>query len=334
MSIANKVYMGAGARVYVPEGPLTSLVAGQGVYPSFTIPPGTVFDGDDEAEYVAVMFAPVASVTLNQGDFLIWDHTYTAVQSNTGSGNVPFGASVGVFFLGGRVGDPAASPNPNNNWSYTFAAGGLYLIYAQRAGTQLLNIITGGTQTKPANTTAVLGQLAQPGTALVGSMGIANVYTAPGSITFTANTTNGSAILTAPSSNQMLARGQKVSGTGIPANSYIIDLSGTTVTLNNAATATGSTITITATFAATFGNVTNGSNQITGVPVLNGMYPNQTIAGTGIPGSTTITSIAGVPGAYIINISANATATNAAVALTSTGYQEGFLRWPQVTSQN
>jgi hypothetical protein len=38
-----------------------------------------------------LMFAPVASVTLNQGDVLVWDNSYTAVQSATGSGAHPSG---------------------------------------------------------------------------------------------------------------------------------------------------------------------------------------------------------------------------------------------------
>ena len=333
MTTATKAFEAIGMRVYSPEGPFTSLFANQGAIPSPTFTPGTCIDGDFEAEFTAVWFAPVAAVTLNQGDFLSWDNSYIARQLTTGAGSAAFGESVGVFFLGGRVGDPAAAPNAGNVWSYTFQPG-LYLIWLQRAGTQVLNIAAGGTQTKPANSTAVLGQLSQPASPLAGSMGIQNVFAAPTVFTFTGNATAGSAIITAVSTNRGLVRGQIATGTGIPANTYVQDISGTTVTLSNAATATNAGITVTATAGATFGNVTINSNVITGVPVIEGVYPNQTIAGTGIPGSTVITSISGVPGNYTINISANATATNAGVALTTSGYQEGFLRWPQVASQN
>ena len=333
MTVATKAFEDIGMRVYTPEGPFSSLVSNQGVFPSPTFDPGTVIEGDKEAEMVALLFAPAAAVTLNQGDFLYWDQSYIANQTPTGSGSMPFGASIGVFFMGGRVGDPAAAPFAGNQWTYTFQPG-LYLIWAQRCGTQIMNVLTGGTQSKPMNSSGVLGQMQQPASPLAGSMGIQNAWSAPVSQTFTANTTTGSAILTAVSSNKFLVRGQIATGTGIPANTYIQDISGTTVTLSQVATATGSTITITAANAATFGSVTNGSNQITGVPVIPGIYPNQTIAGTGIPGSTTITSIQGLPGGYIINLSANATATGTGIALTTTGYQEGFLRWPNVSSQN
>ena len=319
--------------MYTPEGPFTSLFANQGAIPAPSFAPGTCVDGDDEAEFTAVLFCPATAVTLNQGDFLWWDNSYIAVQTTTGAGSAPFGASVGVAFFGGRVGDPAAAPNAGNNWSYTFQPG-IYLLWVQRAGTQVLNIITGGTQTKPANSTAVLGQLAQPASPLSGSMGIQNVFSAPTTWTFTGNTTANSAIITNVSTSKGVARGQIITGTNIPANTYVQDISGTTVTLSNAATGTATATAFTVTNGATYGNVTNGSNQITGVPTIAGIYPNQTITGTGIPASTTISSIQGVPGAYIINLSANATATNTGVALTTTGYQEGFLRWPQVSSQN
>jgi hypothetical protein len=63
----------------------------------------------------------------------------------------------------------------------------------------------------------------------------------------TANTTNGSKIVTSVSSSAGLAIGQKVTGAGIPANTFIDNVSGSTITLNNPATitATGTTIAIT-----------------------------------------------------------------------------------------
>lgn len=330
MTIAYREFGMAGPRMYTPEGPFTSFF-GSGATPFPNFDPGVVTEGEAEAEYVSLIFAPVAAVTLNQGDFLWWDNSYTAQQTSTGAGSAPFGASVGTFFLGGRVGDPGALQG--NQWSYTFQPG-LYSIWAQRAGTSIGNIATGGTQTKPVNSTATLGQLSQPASPLAGSMGIQNVYAAAASQVFTANTTTGSTVLTNVSSNKFLVRGQALSGTGVATGAYIADISGTTVTMSAAATANGSGISITASNYATTGNITTGSPVITNVPAIPGVYPNQAIAGTGIPGSTTILGISGIPGNYSITMSANATATTVGLALTTTGYPEVLLRWPNVNSQN
>lgn len=63
--------------------------------------------------------------------------------------------------------------------------------------------------------------------------------------TFTGNTTNASAVITSVSSTAGLSIGTLVSGTGIPAGSYIVSIDSTTqITLNNAATATNAGITI------------------------------------------------------------------------------------------
>lgn len=327
MTIAIGQYEGVGARLFNPEGPFGA--AGQTPLPNFK--PGTVIAGDAEAEFVYLIFAPTAAVTLNQGDALWWDNSYTATQTGTGAGSASFGADVGTFFLGGRVGDPGAAQG--NYWSWTFQPG-VYGIWVQRAGTSLLNLASINAQTKPVNSTATAGQLNQPASPLAGSMGIANIWSAPSSGTFTANTTSGSATLTNVSTCKFLAKGQIVSGTGIATGSYITDIQGATVTLSAAATANGTGTTITASNNATTGNVTSGSTAITGVATIAGVYPNQTIAGTGIPASTTITSITGTPGNYTINLSAAATATNSGVSLTTTGYFEAYLRWPCVQSQN
>jgi hypothetical protein len=329
MTISYKQVEAVGGRIYLPEGPFGA--AGQFPIASFT--PGYVVGGDAESEYTYLFLNVAAALTLNQGDVLVWDNSYVAVQSQTGAGIHPFGADVGTFFLGGRVGDPAAAPNAGNVWSYTFSTTGVYGIWVQRAGTSLMNIATVNAQSKPINTTAVLGQVNQPAAALAGSMGIGNAWSAPTSFTCTATTTTGSTVLTAVNTNKGMVIGQQLSGTGIATGAYIKDLQGATITMSLAATSSA-TNTITASNNATTGNVTNLSAAITGVATIPGIYPNQTITGTGIPASTTILSITGTAGNYTINLSAAATATNAAVALTTSIYVEAFLRWPNVSVQN
>ena len=326
MTIAYREFEAIGARVFLPEGPFGA--AGQTPLPNFS--PGEVIAGDAEAEYVFLYFAPTASVTLNQGDALWWDQSYIALQTTTGAGSAAFGVSVGTFFLGGRIGDPAALQG--NVWSYTFTPG-IYGIWVQRSGTSLVNMATVNAQTKPVNTTAVAGQLNQPSAALAGSMGIQAIYSTLQSQTFTGTETTGSAILTAVSSTRMLTRGQYLSGTGIPAGTYITDIQGSTVTMSAAATGSGAQ-TITAAQSIFWGSNTNLSPNITGVASLPGVYPNATVTGTGVPGSTTILSVTGASPNFAVTLSANCTSTNANIQFTASIYIEGFLRWPFVSSQN
>ncbi|PAY07183.1 hypothetical protein CK489_15395 [Bradyrhizobium sp. UFLA03-84] len=331
MTIALNQFEAVGARNYQPEGPFGA--AGQTPLPSFR--PGSVAAGDTEAEYVYLLFAPTASQTVNQGDAITWDNSYIAtVTPAAASGSIAFGANVGAFYLGGRIGDPAAAPNAGNSWSFTFPAAGVYGIWVQRAGTGLINFATVNAQTKPVMTSAVAGQLTAPSAALATSMGITGLNAAPTSGTFTANTTNGSVNLTNVSTNKFLAKGQTLSGTGIATGATIVDIQGSTVVMSLAATAGGSGVTVTASNGSTYVTTTNGSAQLTNVTSIAGIYPNQTITGTGIPASTTIVSISGNAAPYTITMSAAATATANNINATVSGYQEAFLRWPYVSSQN
>jgi len=63
--------------------------------------------------------------------------------------------------------------------------------------------------------------------------------------TLTADTTNGSAVLTSVSSITNVFIGMHLTGTNIATDSYVISFTSDTVTLNNAATGSGSTITMT-----------------------------------------------------------------------------------------
>jgi hypothetical protein len=330
MAIASFQMEGLGARTYLPEGPFGA--AGQTPLPSFK--PGAVVAGDCEAEFVYLTFEPTASVTINQGDWFAWDHTYVGVLSPVAAAaSLPFGANVGTFFLGGRVGDPAAAPAAGNVWSYTFTAG-VYGIWVQRSGTSLMNVATINAQSKAMNTTAVAGQMNQPSAALANSMGIVGAWTAPLTQTFTATTVTGSAILTVVSATKGYAIGMKITGTGIPSSTVIRDIQGSTVTISNAATASGSAVTMTATNSAADVTTTTSSAVLTNVTSINGLYPNQTITGTGISASTTIVSITGNQAPYTITMSAVATATANNIAVVGTIYYEGFLRWPYAGVQN
>ncbi len=335
MTIAKVVTGAIGARGYLPEGPYGA--AGQMPLPSWG--PGDVIIGDLGAEFEFVLFPVTSAVTLNQGDCLIYDNSGYAVQSLTGTGAHPFGAMAGFVFFGGRIADLSGLVSPGNVWSYTFSTPGIYGLWVQRAGKSLINCATVNAQTKVLNTTAVAGQLNAPASALAGSLGFgtSQLYACPTSWTFTATNTAGSAVLTAVSWTKTpgIAKGQLITGTGIPTGAVVTDFNGNTVTMSQAATSSNSGITATVQNSVTTGTTTNGSTALTNVTSIAGMYPNQTITGTGIPASTTITSITGVAGgAYTINISQAATATASNITFTGSVYVEGFVCWPVVSVQN
>lgn len=73
------------------------------------------------------------------------------------------------------------------------------------------------------------------------------VVNVAGSLTFTGNTTNLSTTITTVSSVTGLFVGQYITGTNIPAQTYITSIGTTTITISNAATGTASTTTFTTT---------------------------------------------------------------------------------------
>lgn len=258
MTIAYLQYGGIGPRLYAPEGPL-DITGKSGPLPSFRV--GEVVSGDQEAEFVFLLFTVgSAPLTVNQGDLFQWDNNGVATQLTTAAG--VRGQSVGAFYLGGRYGDPAATP-----FSYVFPVTGTYGMWVQRSGVSLLKAAAAAAAGNLAETTATVGQANAPASATVGSKLIVGLYLAQTNVAFTANTTNGSPTLT-----------------------------------NISSTA--------------------------------GLYPGQTVAGTGIPGSSTIASINGNPGNYTITLSANATATGTAVAVTANGYVEAYFKWPYIDKTN
>ena len=322
MTIAKSQLDTIGVRQYVPEVPFDLV---NGPFPSFT--PGEVAGGDAEAEFVYIYFNTVtAGVTLKQGDALVWDNSYQATQSLTSL--VTRGQNMGTAFFGGRVADPASNGALGSGapFSYTFPTAGMYGLWIQRAGTSLLNVTAGALTGNLAETTTTLSQIGAPNSPTVTSKLVTGVYLPPATFVFTANTVNLSNVLSAVSATRGLVVGQTVSGAGIATGAYITNINGAAVTLSLVCTATASGVTVTATPYSTYVTTTNLSPILTNVTTIYGIYPNQTITGTGIPGATTILSIQGLPGGYTITMSANATATANLINATTTGYVEAYIK--------
>ena len=148
---------------------------------------------------------------------------------------------------------------------------------------------------------------------------------------FTAITTSGSPSLTSVSSLTGLAIGQVLTGAGIPANTAIIAISGTTITMSANATASISTAeTITSSASLAVGQVlsapvsftgitTNASPILTSVSSVTGLAVGQGLTGTGIPANAVISSIVSTA-PFSITMSANANYTiTTAEPIVSTG---------------
>jgi hypothetical protein len=328
-----------GPKMYIPEGPYGPL--GAPPNPNFKF--GDVVSGDAESEFTFLMFNATAGQILNQGDALCWDNSYQALVTGAVATALqyPLGMSIGTFFCGGRVGDPAAAPAPGSMWSQTFVAAGTYGIWAQRSGTSLLKTGTITSQATAAVTDSVDAAM-KGGIGFVAagthSNPVQNIYPCQTSLVFTATTATGSANLTVISSFQFLTRGQTLSGTGIPAGTVILDIGNGTVTMSLPATATGSGVSITAANGSTFVTTANNSPVLTNVTSIAGLYPNQIVTGSGIAAGSVIQKIQGNAAPYTITLSLNCTAsanninvTVAAPTVSAPNYLEAFLRWPQLS---
>lgn len=118
------------------------------------------------------------------------------------------------------------------------------------------------------------------------SPAISVIQVAGTAINFTATTTSGSDTLTSVSSLAGLIIGQKITGTGIPANTYILSFpSGSSIKMTNQATASGGPITITtvdtskATFSVPTLRLTQKRSSFSRADVSIGVYRTQN-AGT------------------------------------------------------
>ena len=292
---------------------------------------GDTFQGSAGSEFIFLKYAPIASVTYNQGDVFVWDSSFMAVPSKLGSGYHALGSNVGTIFFGGRVGDPgSAQKNQGNTWSYAFVPG-TYGIWVQRAGASVVNATTVTAQADQAFTTATLGSISALASGATNSQTVQGLFTAVLSFTFTATTVSTSSVLTVVSDTNKLEIGMTLSGTGVPNGTYITDIQGASVYMSAAATAAGSGVTITAKKGTFWGTTVSGSPTITAIGNLPGVFPNATLTGTGVSG--TVSAIGGVSGNYTITLSANASASGT-VSIAATQYVEGFLSWPFLSAQN
>jgi hypothetical protein len=200
-----------------------------------------------------------------------------------------------------------------------FHAGAIRLIAIQTGApyqsTQMSGTTTSSTETNttfPGSTTAgkpviysFLGSVIPAvGNILVGvgippgaGAAITSITSTP-SATPTLIPVSGSPILNTVSSVAGLLPGQPITGTGIPALSYITAVGTNTITISQNATVS---VTVKPT-----GIVTSGSAVITSVSSLSGVLVGQPITGTGIPAGATITAASGTT----ITLSVNATATS------------------------
>jgi hypothetical protein len=181
-------------------------------------------------------------------------------------------------------------------------------VYQGTEGTELLTSFQVGTNAGSAAVYALLGTVvpavgAPLITPAVPTGAIITAVSLNANATPTGFTVKSSTVINNVSSITGLATGQPITGTNIPALTYIVSV-GTaapySITLSQAATA-ASTSTATPT-----GYVTAGSNMITGVSSLAGIIVGQTITGTNVPAGATITAATG----STITISTPATKTN------------------------
>jgi hypothetical protein len=298
---------------------LTSLtsVAGLGILPGMPVTSGTFITANTVVTAVGTNTitisanAPTSSTVAPTGFITNGSATITGVSSVTG------------LIVNQPITGTGIQPNT------TITAIGTNTITISPAANVTVNLSLTGTLTNGSNTITNLSTInglviGQPITAVSGipagttitgvnatSLTMSNnaSATSPGStlLPFTGIVTNTSKNITLVSSFTGLTVGQVVGGPGIPAGSTIATLTPATntIVMNNAATAT-STIPITA------ANVTSGSNIVSGLGSVAGILVGQTISGTGIPGSTTVTII----GTNTITISSNATLTNVGAAYT------------------
>jgi hypothetical protein len=137
-----------------------------------------------------------------------------------------------------------------------------------------------------------------------GTVTMSAVASASSTVAPTGTVTSGSPVITGVSSVTGIIAGMPITGTGIKAGTTVstFDPGGLTITMSQAATATGNTTST----AAPTAFLTSGSNVITALSSLSAFAVGGTVTGTGIPAGTTITGVGAVNTAVMSN---NATAT-------------------------
>ena len=128
----------------------------------------------------------------------------------------------------------------------------------------------------------------------------------------------------------VVATGSAASAAETTATAGTVNFTNTPTT--GAKTVVGLTFYAAATFTA---STTNTSNTLTNISSINDLYVGQTVAGTGIPGATTITAINALGGGgYTLTLSANATATGTGVTITPSGVLTANVLWPVIDKTN
>ncbi len=309
--------------------------------PSFK--PGTVADGDGGAEFIFLLTDVVAGYTANQGDVFIWDASFVASRCSetTATSDYLAGTSVGTLFLGGQTAENWVSGLGGYPFTYSFLPG-RYGIWVQRAGGSLawVNSVAQPIVPRTMSATATAGRMTFATAATAGYNLIApgTIMLLPLTKAFTADLLTGTLTALNVSTARQLNVGMRITGTGIPGptsapTTYITAIDGSTIYMSAAPTASGTTVTVTASWGITSGTTTSGSPVLTNIPTVYGIYPNQTITGTGIPASTTILAISGMAPSYNITLSGNATASANNILFTATtaavpNYTEVMLQWP------
>jgi hypothetical protein len=205
--------------------------------------------------------------------------------------NVGIGVGISDFLMYGFT------PNDNNLWQFdTFAdvsGSGNNLLLAH-AGQNLTEIDS------TVNTPPLAGPI-------------------NGFFTLSGTTSSGTPTVTLSAPNSFVVVGLAVTGSGIPANTFVASVSGTTVTLTKNATASA-TVTLTYTnftmskigvFTQTITTVITSATATIVAPLTNEFIigAGQTVTGSGIPAGTTVVSVVGTTLTLSNPASASATIT-------------------------
>jgi hypothetical protein len=217
--------------------------------------------------------------------------------------NVGIGVGISDFLMYGFT------PNDNNLWQFdTFAdvSGSGNNLLLSHAGQNLTEIDS------TINTPPLAGPI-------------------NGFFNLSGTTSSGSATVTLSAPNSFVVVGLAVTGSGIPINTFVASVSGTTVTLTKNATASATvTLTYTNFTMSKIGvftqnvNTTNGSvSAVIDYPFTNEFIigAGQTISGTGIQSGTTVVSIIGNTVTLSLPATASTGTTLASVAVTGTAGQ-------------
>ncbi len=197
----------------------------------------------------------------------------------TGGITVESGASL-VVLAGSAAVNPAGNLNLygggiTNNGTVTLNSGGGFprrLTVSVVSGTNPISgnsisadsviVYNGATVTQTGDVSVASGKaFANSGTLNCGSNLVSGSggFTLSGStVTPTGNTTNASTTIAALSSTAGIAPGMAISGTGIPASTYVTGVIGTTITISQSATATASSVALTISGAGTVSTTNSG----------------------------------------------------------------------------